>query len=382
MSSKRDYYEVLGIQKGASDDEIKRAYRKAAVKYHPDKNPDDKEAEAKFKEINEAYQILSDPDKKAAYDRMGHAAFEQGGFGGGGFGGGFGGAGFDVDLGDIFGSFFGEGFGGGGRRNGPRKGRNIDVSVNISFEEAAFGCEKEVTFRRLENCKDCNGTGAKNGTEVETCSTCGGSGTVRQRQNSIFGQVVQTVTCSRCNGTGKIIKESCSTCDGKGKVYRNVTKKINIPEGIDDGQAISISGEGMAGEKGGPNGDLLVHVSVRAHELFTRNGFDVHYEMPISYAQAVLGDEIEVPTIDGKVKFKITEGTQNGKVYRLSDKGIPVLKGRGRGRGSQYIKVFVEVPTKLNKEQKELLKKFEESLTKENMSQKKSFFDKIKKHKK
>lgn len=380
MADKRDYYDVLGIQKGASDDEIKKAYRKAAMKYHPDKNPDNAEAEAKFKEANEAYQVLSDGEKRAAYDRYGHTAFEQGGAGGfqGGFGG-FGGFGnVDIDLGDIFGDLFG-GFGGSQKRkNGPRRGQNIETEVSVTFMEAAFGIEKEVVFRRYENCKTCKGTGAKPGTSAETCSKCGGSGTIKVRQNSMFGQIVQTRECDACHGNGQIIKEKCSDCNGKSKVIKNVKMKVNIPSGIDDGQAISISGEGMPGEKGGPSGDLIVHISIKPHEIFKRKGYDVHYDMPITFVQASLGAEVNVPTIDGNVKFKIPEGTQSGKTFRLSDKGIPVLKGRGRGRGSQYIKVQVEVPIKLNKKQKEILRSFDDAGTVDNHVQQKSFFDKVK----
>jgi len=376
--AKRDYYDVLGIQKVASDDEIKKAYRKAAMKYHPDKNPGDKEAETKFKEANEAYQVLSDKEKRAAYDRLGHAAFDPAAGGGAGGAGGFGGFGgfqnVDIDLGDIFGDLFGGGFGSSRKRNGSRKGQNVECEANISFMEAAFGAEKEVTFRRFEDCKKCSGSGAKEGTSPKTCSKCSGTGTIKTSQQSMFGQVMQTRECDSCRGTGKIIEEKCPLCKGKGKVIRNVKKKIKIPKGIDNGQAISLRGEGMHGENGGPAGDLVIHVSVRPHELFVRNGFDLYYDMPITFTQAALGAEVEIPTVDGKVKFKIPEGTQNGKVFRLSDKGIPVLNGRGRG--SLYIKVQVEVPVKLSREQKELLREFEKLGTQNTNAQQKSFFAK------
>ncbi|MEI6131770.1 MAG: molecular chaperone DnaJ [Bacillota bacterium] len=375
MAEKRDYYDVLGVQKGASEEEIKKAYRKAAHKYHPDKNQNDKESEAKFKEANEAYQILSDAEKKSAYDQMGHAAFDQNaGYGGaGGFQGGF-----DMgDLGDIFGNIFGGGFGGGGRRNGPRKGQDIEVQIRIEFKEAAFGVKRDINVRRQENCAVCSGSGAKPGTDAETCKKCSGSGQIRFQQQSLFGQMTQVRDCDVCHGKGKIIKEACRDCSGKGKVMKNVTIPVNVPAGIDDGQAISMSGQGMPGEKGGPSGDLIVHIQVNPHPIFKRNGADVYCEVPITFVQAALGTEIEVPTIDGKVKMTIPDGTQTGRKFRLSEKGIPFL--HRKGRGSEYITVNVEVPTKLSKEQKELLKKFDEKTNPDSHQQKKSFFEKMKK---
>ncbi len=375
MAEKRDYYEVLGVQKGASEEEIKKAYRKAAHKYHPDKNQNDKESEAKFKEANEAYQVLSDSEKKAAYDRMGHAAFDQSA----GYGGGAGGfqGGFDMgDLGDIFGNIFGGGFGG-GRRSGPRKGQDIEVQVRIEFKEAAFGVKKDISVRRQENCAVCSGTGAKPGTDVETCKKCSGSGQIRYQQQSIFGQMTSTKDCDACNGRGKTIKEPCRDCSGKGKVMKNATIPVNIPAGIDNNQAISVPGEGMPGEKGGPHGDLIVHILVNPHPIFKRNGSDVYCEVPITFVQAALGAEIEVPTIDGKVKITIPEGTQTARKFRLSDKGIPYLQRKGRG--SEYITVNVEVPTKLSKEQKEILKRFDEKTSGDSHQQRKNFFEKMKK---
>ncbi len=360
MAEKRDYYEVLGVEKGASADEIKKAYRKITKANHPDLHPGDKECEERFKEANEAYEILSDEEKRKKYDQFGHAAFDpNAGFGGGGFGGfeGFGG------FGDIFGDIFG-GFGGfGGQRanpNAPRKGDNLRATVNISFEEAAFGCKKDVSVYRIEPCADCGGTGCAEGTTPEICPDCGGSGQVRVNQRTPFGMVQSTTTCSRCGGSGKIIHQPCKTCRGKGNVRRQHKIEVNIPAGIDDGQTISKTGAGNAGINGGPSGDLLVSVIVRPHAKFERDGTSVLLEQEISYAQAVLGAEIEVPTIDGKVKLNIPEGTQPGAVFRLRGKGIPYL--RGSGRGDQYISVTIKVPKNLTSSQKELLRQFAASM--------------------
>ena len=363
MADKRDYYEVLGLAKGASDDDIKKSYRKLAKQYHPDLHPGDKECEEKFKEASEAYEVLSDPDKKAKYDQFGHAAFDpSSGFGGGGaYGGGFGG--FD-DLGDILGSIFGGGFGGfgggsSGRRNAPQRGENLRVNMSISFEEAAFGCTKEITVPRIEDCDDCSGTGCAKGTAPETCQNCGGTGSVRVQQRTPFGVMASTSPCSACGGTGKIIKEPCPTCSGKGKIRKTRKISVNIPAGIDDGQTISLRGQGHAGLNGGPKGDLLITVSVKAHPLFERDGSSVLFEMPISFVQATLGAEVEVPTLDGKVKYTIPEGTQTGSVFRLRGKGIPYLNGSSRG--DQYVTVYIVTPKGLNKEQKELLRQFGEA---------------------
>ena len=360
MAEKRDYYEVLGLQKGASDDEIKKSYRKLAKEYHPDLHPGDKACEEKFKEIGEAYEVLSDPDKKAKYDQYGHAAFDpNSGFGGGGFGG-FGDFG---DLGDILGNIFGGGFGFGGggaqRRNGPMKGENLRVRLSVPFEEAAFGCKRDINVPRIEDCEDCHGTGCKPGTSPETCPDCKGSGTVRTQQRTPFGVMASTTECRRCGGTGKLIKEPCPKCSGKGKVRKNRTISVNIPAGIDDGQTISLRGQGHAGMNGGPAGDLLITVSVKAHPLFERDGSSVLYEMPISFVQATLGAEVEVQTLDGKVKYTIPEGTQTGTTFRLRGKGIPYLNGSGRG--DQYVTVYIETPKNLTKEQKELLREFGEA---------------------
>lgn len=372
---KRDYYEVLGVDKNASEDEIKKAYRRLAKKYHPDLNKDHPEEAAEhFKECSEAYEVLSDPQKKARYDQYGHAGVDPN-FGGGG---GYGGAGFDgFDVGDIFSSFFGGGFGGGGRRNGPRKGRDVHTHATITFEDAAFGKEIEVSFGRVENCADCGGTGAKKGTSPTTCPICNGKGQVNSVQNTPFGQFQSSRTCSRCQGKGTIVENPCPKCRGKGKVRRNVKEKINIPAGIADGQTVSRSGAGDPGTNGGPNGDLLIEITVKPHEFFIRQGNDVLCDIPITFVQAALGAEMEVPTLDGKVKYTIPEGTQTGAMFRLKGKGIPGLYGKGRG--DQYVRVTVEVPKNLSREQKDLLRQFGESTGKNNPEQNR-FFERLKKY--
>ena len=375
---KRDYYEVLGVSRGASEDEIKKAYKKMARKYHPDLNPGDKSAEEKFKEVNEAYEVLSDADKKARYDQYGHAGVDPN-FGAGGFGGGFDG-GFDFgDLGDIFGSFFGGGFGGGRRTNpnAPQRGESIRMSIAISFEEAAFGCEKEVTVERYETCDTCHGSGCAPGTSPEVCPDCHGTGTVQQRRQTPMGVFATSAPCAKCGGKGRIIHQPCKDCRGSGMVRKKKTIQASIPAGIDNGQTISIRGQGNAGKNGGPAGDLLITISVRPHELFRREGTSVLCEAPITFAQAVLGAELEIPTIDGKVKYTLPEGTQSGTTFRLKGKGIPSLNGRGRG--DQYVTVYIETPRNLNKEQKEALKKFAESVGENNYEERKKFFKKFKK---
>ncbi len=376
--NKRDYYEVLGVQKNASDQEIKKAYRKLAKENHPDLNPGNKEAEARFKEINEAYEILSDGDKRSRYDQFGFAGVDPnygaGGFGGGGFEGGF-----DFgDLGDIFGSFFGGGFGGGARtRNGPQRGESLRMGVTVSFEEAAFGCEREVTVERVEQCGTCKGTGAAPGTSPETCTACGGTGTVQQRRQTPMGVFATTGPCPKCGGKGKIVASPCKDCGGSGQVRKKKTIKISVPAGIDDGQIISLRGQGNAGKNGGPAGDLQIVVTVRPHQLFRREGTDVFCDAPITFTQAVLGGELEIPTIDGKVKYDIPEGTQTGSTFRLRGKGIPSVNGRGRG--DQYVTVYIETPRNLNREQKEALKKFSATLKESNYKERKGFFEKFKK---
>ena len=374
MAEKRDYYEVLGIQKGASEDEIKKAYKKLARKYHPDMNPGDKEAEEKFKEVNEANEVLSDPEKKARYDQFGFAGVDPN-YGAGAGGGAYGG-GFDFgDLGDIFGSFFGGGFGGQRRNpNAPQRGESIRASVSISFTEAAFGCEKSVTIERSEQCPTCKGSGCAPGTTPEICPDCHGSGTVQTRRQTPMGVFASNGPCRKCGGTGRLIHQPCSDCRGSGAVRKRRTIKVNIPAGIDHGQTISLRGQGGAGKNGGPAGDLLITVMVQPHEIFRRDGVDVFCEAPITFTQAVLGAELEIPTIDDKVKYSIPEGTQTGTVFRLKGKGVPVLNGRGRG--DQYVTVVIETPRSLNKEQKEALRRFSETLGENNYEKRKSFFKK------
>lgn len=375
--NKRDYYEVLGVEKNASDAEIKKAYRKLAMKYHPDQNPGDKTAEEKFKEVGEAYEVLSDADKKARYDQYGFAGVDPNfNAGGNPFGGGFGGFGGFGDLGDIFGDFFGGGASSSARRSGPAKGQNVVAEIEISFEDAAFGCEQQVTYQRIETCNTCRGTGCREGSEPETCAYCKGRGTVRTTQNFMGMSMQSTQPCPKCGGTGKIIKDPCTVCKGKGKVRRSKTIKVNVPAGIDDEQSFRVSGEGNVGANGGPSGDLLVTVSVRKHALFTREGTNVLCQMPISFTQAALGATIEVPTLDGKVRYNIPEGTQTGTTFRLRGKGIPYVGYKTRG--DQFVTVVIETPTKLTREQRELLKKLEETTSDETQPKRKSFFDKLK----
>ncbi len=378
MADKRDFYEVLGLQKGASDDEIKKAYRKLAKQYHPDLNPGNAEAEARFKEVGEAYEVLSDSDKKARYDQFGHAGVDPN-FGAGGYGPG-GGVDFG-DIGDIFSSIFGGGFGGGGSRrqnpHAPRRGGDASASVIISFDEAAKGCKKKIGVQRIATCPDCGGSGAKAGTSPQTCPQCGGSGYETRQQRTPFGVMQTQAPCTRCQGKGRIIESPCSKCGGQGRIRQTEQVGINIPAGIDDGQVINIPGKGSAGINGGPAGDLQIQVSVRPHPLFERDGFNIWYELPITYAQAVLGDEVDIPTLDGRMKFEIKDGTQPGDVLRVRGKGIPYLNGRGTG--DMLLKIVVEVPKNLSKEQKKLLKDFDEATSDKNYQKRKSFFDKIKK---
>ena len=375
MAEKRDYYEVLGVQKGASAEEIKKAYRKLALKYHPDRNPDNKEAEEKFKEAAEAYEILSDDDKRARYDQFGHAGVDPNAAAGQGpFGGGFGGFGDFGDLGDLFGSFFGGGTSRSARQNGSRRGENVGARLELTFEEAAFGCEKEVSAQRIENCGSCKGTGSADGA-VETCSYCKGAGQVRTTQNFMGMSMQSTTVCPQCNGRGKLVKNPCSTCRGKGKVRRTQKIKVKVPGGIDHGQSLRVPGEGSVGSNGGPNGDLLVEVLLRRHPIFTRENYTVWCEVPLSFTQAALGGKIQVPTLDGKIEFDIPEGTQTGTVFTLRDRGIPNVNNPRR-RGDHRFTVTVETPTRLTKEQKELLRQLDASL--EETPKRKKFFDTIK----
>ncbi|MBE6905714.1 MAG: molecular chaperone DnaJ [Ruminococcaceae bacterium] len=381
MADKRDYYEVLGVSKDASADDLKRAYRKLAKQYHPDMNPGDKTAEAKFKEVNEAYEVLNDPAKRQRYDQFGHAGIDPSyGAGGGGFGGSGGFGGFDV--GDIFESFFGGGFGGFGgsnrtrNPNAPIRGNDINVTIGLSFMEAAKGCKQKIQIQRLEQCETCGGTGAKKGTSPETCSECGGTGQVKVQQRTPIGIIQTTRTCTRCNGKGKVIKEPCSSCRGMGRVRHSRTLEVSVPAGIDDGQTFMLRGQGDQGINGGPAGDVNIMVTLRPDELFERDGFDVWCDIPITFSQAVLGDEITVPTIDGKVKYEVPEGTQSGTVFRLRNKGIQYVNGRGRG--DQYVKVNIEVPRNLSSKQKDVLKDFEKLSSDKNYEKRKTFFDRLK----
>lgn len=376
MAEKRDYYEVLGVQKSASEDELKKAYRKLAKENHPDLHPGDKECEARFKEINEAYEVLSDPDKRAKYDKFGHAAFDPSqGFGGGGFGG-FEGFGDFGGFGYIFSDIFGFGGGGGRNPNAPRKGDNLRASLNIKFEEAAFGTKKDVTVARIEQCPDCKGTGCADGTTAEVCPDCKGSGQVKSTQRTPFGMMQSNVQCPKCKGRGKIIHSPCHTCRGIGSIRRQHKVNINVPAGIDDGQTISLRGQGNSGINGGPAGDLLVTILVQPHARFEREGTSILLDQEISFAKAALGAEIEVPTLDGKVKLTIPEGTQTGTMFRLKGKGVPYL--RSTGRGDQFVTVRVVVPKGLNAKQKEALKAFSETLG-ESVDVKSSVFGKRKK---
>ena len=378
--NKRDYYEVLGVDKSASAEEIKKSYRKKAMKYHPDRNPGDKEAEEKFKELGEAYEVLSDDDKRSRYDQFGFAGVDpnygggQGGYGGfGGFGdfGGFGG------FGDIFGDLFG-GAGGqrGNARSVPRRGDNVGVRLELTFEEAAFGVEREVSYQRIENCAVCNGTGSADGV-IETCSQCRGTGQIRTTR-SFMGMAMQTTEeCPQCSGRGKIIKNPCNTCRGKGKVRKTHKVKVKVPAGVDMGQSVRAAGEGNVGYNGGPNGDLLVEVLIRNHPIFTRRGMEVYCEIPISFTQAALGGKLQVPTLDGKEEFEIPEGTQTGKTFTLFGKGIPKVHNPKR-RGNHHFTVVVETPTRLTKEQKELLMKLDETMDGKSSPKRNKFFDTIK----
>lgn len=371
---KRDYYEVLGVAKTATDDEIKKAYRTLAKKYHPDLNGGDKDCEAKFKEVNEAYEVLSDPQKRARYDQFGHEDPRAGGAGGGygDFTGGFGG-GFD----DIFSAFFGGGFGGGGQRaRGPQRGDDLRYDLTITFEEAAFGCEKEISVTRDENCEECGGTGARKGAQPTQCPTCHGTGQVQSFVNTPIGRVSNVRVCEACHGQGTIINDPCPKCSGRGRVRRNRKITIKIPAGIDNGMQIPLRKQGEPGLRGGENGDLYIFVTVKPHKLFTRENYDLYCDVTVSFTQAALGGEIDVPTLNGMIKHNLPEGTQPGTVIRLRGQGIQNL--RGAGKGDLYIKVNVEIPRKLTDKQKELLMQFDETLTGKEYEAKKSFFERVK----
>lgn len=371
-----DLYSILGVSKNASDDEIKKAYRKLAKKYHPDLNKGDKSAEEKLKEINKAYEVLSDKQKRAHYDQFGSTDQNFGGFGGGGFSGGFSGFDSDFDLGDIFGSFFG-GFGSNNRsRNVARKGSDVGISLSISFEEAAFGCKKSVRYQRIVQCASCSGTGSKNGQSKIRCRKCGGSGQVVMGQRTPFGMIQTSHVCDQCGGTGQIVENPCNNCNGSGNVRSSENLEIDIPAGIDNGQSLKIRGKGNSGINGGPYGDLHVEIAVDTHPIFTRENNDVHCDMPITFVQASLGSTVTVPTLDGKAEYNIPPGTQPGDIFRLKGKGIPNI--HGYGRGDQLVKVIVEIPRNMSAEQMDLLNKFESLSSPKNYQKKKSFLDRIK----
>lgn len=370
----RDYYEVLGVDKSASDDEIKKAFRQQAKKYHPDLHPGDKEAEAKFKEINEAYSILSDSDKKAKYDRYGQAGVDPNGFGGGG--GGYGA--YDVDLGDIFSSFFNGGFGGSSRRRtGPQKGADLKYHMALEFMDAAFGCTKTFQLTKEDTCKVCNGSGAQPGTNPETCPTCRGAGRVQQQTQTLFGMTMVTKDCPSCNGRGTVIRTPCTQCRGKGRLKTVKNLSVQIPAGVDTGDLLPIRGEGEPGSNGGPYGDLYIEFKVKPHDVFSRNGINTSCNVPITYAQAALGGEIEVPTIHGKEKYTLKEGTQPGDTITIRSKGIP-NKTNPNMKGDHVVKFVLEVPTGLSREQKQLLKQFNDTLTDRNYAKSSQFFQKLK----
>jgi molecular chaperone DnaJ len=374
LPEKRDYYEILGVDRGASDTELKKAYRNLAKKYHPDINPGNKEAEVKFKEINEAYEVLSDPQKRQQYDRFGHAGMDGSGFGGfGGFGG------FDFGFDDLFEGFFGSSpFGSSRRRQktGPKRGADLKYTLEISFNEAVFGANKEIRVSRFQACNNCGGTGAKPGTSPQTCKHCNGTGQIRHAQATPFGQMINMRTCDVCRGEGTIIAHPCEDCNGSGRQQKTSKIDIEIPAGIDNGQTISLRGEGEPGIKGGPPGDLYVNIRVQPHPIFIRDGYDIICEIPVTFTQAALGAELDIPTLEGTMKYGIPEGTQTGTVFRLRNKGIKHL--RSNAKGDQFIKVNVEVPKRLTAKQKELLRQFAEISGDDAFEQRKNFFDKMK----
>lgn len=381
MAESKDYYSILGVSKDATADDLKRAYRKLAKKYHPDAQhteEDKKKAEAKFKEINEAYSVLSDENKRAQYDRFG-SNFEQAGFGGSGFGGfsnaydfsGFGG--IDFDLEDILGSVFGGGFGSSSKKSqGPTRGADIRTNMSLKFEEAAFGVKKEISITRNEKCDSCNGSGAKPGSRIITCDKCGGRGKIQVTQNTIMGSFSTVKTCDKCSGTGKVIETPCEKCSGKGIVRKSRKIEINVPAGIDDGQAISLRGEGDAGKKGGPNGDLYVVMKVAPHKYFKRNGFDISANVRVPFTKMALGGDIKIPTLEGEMEFNIPEGTSTGTKFRVKDQGIPILNGKGRG--NLEFTVDVDVPKKLTDKQRELLTEFAKTFGEEVNPKKRGIF--------
>jgi len=370
VPDKRDYYEVLGVSRTANDDELKKAYRKLAKQYHPDLNPGNKEAEAKFKEANEAYAVLSDAEKRKVYDQFGHAGLDGQGFGGAG------GAGFDIDLEDLFGSFFG-GFGGGTRkRGGPQRGANLKYRMNLDFMEAAFGVERQITINKEDHCDTCHGTGSRDGSAPEKCPTCQGTGQVSQRQQTMFGAVMTSRPCSACGGKGTIVKDPCPACNGRGRRQKSKSLHVKIPAGVNDGEMLTMRSEGEPGSQGGPYGDLYIEIHIRPHPVLQREGNNTYCEVPITFTQAALGADLDVPTIDGPYNYHIKEGTQPGDSFTIRGKGIPYLN-RNNMRGDHMFRVTIEVPNHLTDAQKELLRQFEQTCTDKNYQKRGSFFSKI-----
>lgn len=367
---KRDYYEVLGVAKSATEEDLKKAYRKLAKQYHPDLNPNDKVAEAKFKEVNEAYAVLSDSDKRRQFDQFGHAGMDGQGFSG------FSGA--DIDLGDLFGSFFGGAFGGGGRRRtGPEKGANLKYGLTLDFMEAAFGCDKTISISKEDTCDSCKGNGAAAGSSPDTCPSCKGSGRIQQQSQTLFGMTMVTRDCPACGGKGTIIRNPCPSCGGRGRRAKKKDLKIHIPAGVDTGDMLPVMGEGEPGLRGGPYGDLYIQFKVRSHPVFERKGNNTYCDVPITFAQAAMGADIDIPTIDGNVLTHIKEGIQPNETYTLRGKGIPV-KNRAGSRGDHICKFILEVPTQLTDAQKEMLRQFEATLSERNYQKRSSFFKKVK----
>lgn len=375
--NKRDYYDVLGVDKNADGDAIKKAYRKLAMKYHPDRNPGDKAAEEKFKEANEAYEVLSDEKKRSAYDQFGHAGVDGQGFGGGaGFNGAQGFGGFEDIFSDLFG---GAGFGFGGtsaRRRGPERGSDMKININLDFMEAVKGTTRTIKIKRKKACESCGGRGAKDPKDITTCNVCGGSGMKTVTRQTMFGVMRQTVVCDHCHGEGKTINHPCSDCGGSGIVEKEEKVDIKIPAGVDSNSVLTLSGKGNTGRHGGTTGDLYVYLNVKKDPIFKREGDDIYVDLPISFAQAALGAELTVPTVDGKVKLKVPEGTSSGKVLRMRNKGVANVNGYGKG--DQYVTVRVETPQNLSKEQKELLRQFDQTLTDKNNKKGQSFWSKVK----